>query len=55
MSAKVTKDSVNYRKGTAARRCADCTMFTPSRGACSLVAGFISPEMVCDKFDRKGG
>lgn len=50
-SGKVTKASVNYRAGTASRRCGTCSMY--SNHTCSLVAGVISPAAVCDRWERK--
>lgn len=50
---KVSKVSVNYRPSTSMRRsCGACTMYSPS-GVCSLVAGHIEPDMVCDRFSPK--
>lgn len=51
--AKVSKASVNYRRGEGGRICANCTMFRPP-GACSYVEGNISPQGLCDAFDPKG-
>ncbi len=45
---KVSKSSVNYR---TAQRCGNCSMF--SNGSCSLVAGEIDPDDVCDKWDSR--
>jgi hypothetical protein len=49
---KVSKIAVMYGHGARHRQCALCSMFrAPS--ACTLVAGPISPEAVCDRFVRK--
>ena len=52
MGAKVSKESVAYAPGIRTRRCVLCTMFEAPH-ACSLVAGWISPSAVCDRFERK--
>ena len=55
--AKVSKDSVNYRKGTDKEHCWICTMFVPPN-KCTLVAGIIRAMDTCDEFKRdkaKGG
>ena len=59
-NAKVSKASVHYRPSPmgSSRRCGTCSMFRgaddPSgEGACTLVAGEISPVAVCDRYDPK--
>jgi hypothetical protein len=51
-SGKVSKASVSYGTGSRHRKCVDCTMFRVPH-SCTLVAGWISPDGVCDKFVRK--
>lgn len=48
---KRTKASVDYRPGGAAKRCGNCSMY--SERTCSLVAGLIDPDYVCDKWQAK--
>jgi hypothetical protein len=48
---KVSKSSVNYRTGTASRRCGNCVMYHNHK--CDLVEGEISPPMVCDRWEGK--
>jgi len=43
------KEQVNYRRN---EKCLVCDHFWAS-GVCDLVAGQISPEMVCDLFEIK--
>lgn len=54
---KKTKGSVNYRPAPAREKCGGCTMFQPMQsarmGACSLVAGVIDPDYVCDRWEPK--
>jgi hypothetical protein len=52
LAGKVSKQSVRYSQGVAHRKCSLCSMWRPP-ASCSLVAGRISPEAVCDKFERK--
>jgi hypothetical protein len=49
---KVSKVSVDYGPGVSHRKCALCTMFVAPH-ACTLVAGWIDPNAVCDRFVRK--
>lgn len=46
---KVSKESVDYREGSDARHCGNCSMY--SANSCTLVAGRIEPGMVCDEWD----
>jgi hypothetical protein len=56
MSArKVSKRSVNYRRApiwALRRRCALCSMFREP-ASCTLVAGRIDGNDVCDEWERK--
>lgn len=50
-----TKAQVNYREGTKAKHCGNCTMIRlnpPDFGShsCTLVKGLIEPDMVCDEW-----
>lgn len=49
--AKAPKAKANYRPGSPAKRCADCSMFQPP-SACSAVKGKISPQGLCDYFEK---
>lgn len=58
--SKVSKRSVNYRKkpySWGGRRCGNCSMFTRAKagpggtGSCTLVAGEIRPQDICDRWD----
>lgn len=49
---KVTKAEAHYRNGTEAQRCAICSMFR-APDACTAVKGKISPQALCDYFERK--
>jgi hypothetical protein len=52
MTEKVSKESVDYGPGVSHRKCALCSMFrAPSH--CTLVAGHIDPDAVCDRFVRR--
>jgi broad specificity phosphatase PhoE len=46
--SKVSKASVNYRRGNAIRHCGNCSMY--SDHLCTLVAGSIDPGDVCDRW-----
>ena len=48
---KDTKAVANYRDARGVRRCENCTMFRPP-DACTSVQGDISPDAVCDYFER---
>lgn len=51
---KVRKASVDYRKATdTTRTCGNCSMFTARYFECSLVAGVINPDSVCDRWTGK--
>jgi hypothetical protein len=43
--ARLNKDDINYRPH---ERCKNCVFFYPLN-SCEIVAGNISPEMVCDR------
>lgn len=45
---KVSKESVNYRHGTAAEHCGNCAMY--SENTCDLVRGQIEPLDTCDRW-----
>jgi len=45
--ARLSKEEANYRHN---ERCSTCDHFISS-GHCEVVAGNISPEMVCDKYE----
>jgi hypothetical protein len=49
---KETKAASDYRTGSAARHCSICTMWQPPNG-CTKVAGTISPQGLCDYFEKK--
>lgn len=50
---KVSKDSVNYRPSDdPSHSCGTCSMFRPG-GACTLVAGAIESQDVCDEWDPR--
>lgn len=51
-AAKLDKDSVAYRPADGGDSCAICKHYTQD-GYCELVAGDISPNYVCDRFDSK--
>lgn len=56
MADKLSKASVNYRAAASARRrCGTCAMFRPGAEAnhCTLVAGAIQPNHVCDRWEKK--
>lgn len=46
---KVSKASVNYRDGTPEKHCGNCSMYEAR--TCTLVAGLINPNKVCDRFE----
>jgi len=46
--ARLSKEEVNYRMG---EKCLTCEYFYPLN-SCSLVDGNISPEALCDKYER---
>lgn len=51
---KFTQEEVNYRPATSeSRECEGCWKFLPRTGRCLRVAGSISPEGVCDKWERE--
>ena len=53
---KVPKESVNYRLAELpGRRCGTCSMFRASSqgGSCTLVAGLIEADHVCDRWDAR--
>lgn len=50
---KVTKSSVNYRRGTTTKRCGTCAMFHARTNSCDLVAGVITSPSLCDKWIKK--
>jgi hypothetical protein len=54
VATKVSKQAVNYRRGTARKRCGGCTMFIEPDG-CTHVAGSISPQGVCDAYESEQG
>lgn len=47
---KVSKASVNYRESTGSQKCGNCSMFRDGN-SCTLVAGLIRPDDVCDEWD----
>lgn len=49
---KVSKVSVDYGPGVRHRKCALCSMFRAPH-TCTLVAGHIDPNAVCDRFVRR--
>jgi hypothetical protein len=59
---KISKEEARYRPGTASRHCEICSMFLDSEhdnkngdGKCTLVEGPISPQGLCDYFERQKG
>lgn len=52
---KVSKASVHFREGSERECCKLCTMFLShaysKSGSCTLVAGFIGEDDLCDKFE----
>jgi len=53
MPATLGKDEARYREGEGTRRCANCSMYVePNR--CTLVKGPISPQGLCNYFQRSG-
>lgn len=53
--SKFTQGEVNFREGSPRRSCGLCGMFLARLGRCTWVDGTISPDALCDKFDRKKG
>lgn len=51
-NGKVSKISVMYGHGARHRECDLCSMWRPP-SSCSLVAGPIAPDAVCDRFVRR--
>ncbi len=53
--AKATKAEANYRRGSKAKRCAQCSMFRPPDDCTAVKKGEdgISPGGLCDYFERK--
>jgi hypothetical protein len=49
---KESKADAHYRTGSAARHCSLCTMWRPP-ASCTKVAGAISPEALCNYFEKK--
>lgn len=49
---KASKAEARYRTGSAARHCSLCTMWRPP-ASCTKVAGDISPQGLCDYFEKK--
>lgn len=49
----MTKAQAHYRAGEGTRRCSNCSMYGDH--SCSLVSGEISPNGLCDHFQRSGG
>jgi len=56
MAAKVSKESVNYRRAglLARQRCGTCSMFRGPSETCTLVAGSIKRRDVCDRWESRG-
>lgn len=52
-AAKVSKDSVHYRSAEGIKHCGSCVMFRPETGSCTLVAGDIEADHVCDRWAPK--
>jgi hypothetical protein len=57
LTERANKVSVDYHHAstTAARRCGNCRMFfrDDGFGRCTLVAGTISEDAVCDKWEKR--
>ena len=53
---KLSKESVDYSKGTAEKHCGICQHFRKyghdHSGKCGIVEGEIDPEYWCDKFEK---
>lgn len=47
--ARLSKEEVKYRHN---EKCSACDYFVPT-GHCERVAGSVSPDMVCDKWEVK--
>lgn len=53
MGEKVSKETAEYRKGSAFERCGECSYM---RGeTCEIVRGYIGKYMVCKYFCPKNG
>lgn len=48
--AKVTKESVDYRRSESSERCGNCAMFDAGTGSCDVVLGRIDPQDVCQRW-----
>jgi len=62
LTQQYSPEEVGYRPAESAKNsCSRCTNFTPKAqqslgaGVCSVVAGPISPNGVCDAFQSAGG
>lgn len=51
-TGKVSKESVDYRKATSTHKCGNCDMYSDHN--CTLVAGHIEPDDVCDRWEPEG-
>ena len=49
---KLSKTEVRYRKADGEKRCGNCSMFRKG-GYCTLVAGDIRKNDVCDRYEAK--
>ncbi len=47
---KLDRAAVNYRAARRDKRCGTCACFDPAARACSMVAGPIAANMVCDRW-----
>jgi hypothetical protein len=54
-TGKLTPESVSYRDADPGsnKRCGTCAMFRQDSGSCSLVAGTIVPQAVCDRYEPR--
>jgi hypothetical protein len=48
MTGKLSKDAVDYSKGTPEAHCGICEHYR--HGTCLIVEGAIEPDMWCEKF-----
>lgn len=50
MGEKVSKETAQYRKARAERRCGNCVAFDLEHRGCAIVEGTIEPQMCCDRW-----
>jgi hypothetical protein len=47
---KLDRTAVNYRAARRDKRCGTCARFDAAARACSVVAGAVAANMVCDRW-----